>query len=149
MKKNWSLIEGRADAVPEEIKEVNIFLEQLECGEIEKPGVLIIGPDFNDEKDALYRLFADWRWDYAQNNAVLAYPVVMLDGNKSCDHSERHKAVMDLIGDGVKNVILVYLHKDIEECADCDQIHRQALVLSENPPNEDGIYCLISVKSEC
>ena len=30
---------------------------------------------------------------------------------------------MDLIGDGVKNVILVYLHKDIEECADCDQIH--------------------------
>ena len=131
-----------------EVWKIEAFADRLKRG-IENPGVLIVGPDFS-AKDLVQKLFVEWQQDSTREITML-YPVVILDGNRSCDHDERHRAVMELMNGGVKNVIVVYLYKDAERCADHilnGSLYRQALALLENPPTEDGIYCLASVKVE-
>ena len=100
---------------------------------VKELGVLIIGPDQCILKDYISDKF---RWfGRVPNVRISSYPVMVLDGERSCSHTERHNAVASMMDEGVRNVVMVYVKKSTD-------------ALSMNPPTLDGLAGLITVTEE-
>jgi hypothetical protein len=113
-----------------EIAELNTperILEKI-FDEVDSRGVLVFGVD-SPFKEKICNFIA-----YSRGDAFF-FEIMVLDGRGSCNHAERHEAVMELKEKGVKDVVGVYVKS------------RSAKPL-DNPPTVDGLTYLITISEE-
>mgnify|MGYP006969201306 CR=1 FL=1 len=131
-----------------------------EISKVEKPaGILVFGPDsrlkaFVHRKilHSSGRIFgkevcssegSSILWTRIERHTTQNGTVIMLDGDTSSQHGERHRIVLGMKNSGMKSVIGIYVKGDRSN----ESFEDARPVVEKHPPTADGLTMLISVST--